>query len=71
MRVIVAPSLFELQPNTSVRIDGNINVFPVNRVFCVGRNMQNTQPKWGTRLIEVRPFISQNPHNPSFTGIRK
>ena len=72
MRVIVAPSLFELQPNTSLGIDGSIHVFPVNRVFCVGRNYAEHAAEMGnTRLIEVRPFISQNPHNPSFTGIRK
>ena len=71
MRVIVAEVLFELQPNTSVGIDVDTHVFPVNRVFCVGRNYAEHAAEMGTRLIEVPPFISQNPHNPSFTGVRK
>ena len=71
MRVIVAQSLFELQHNTSVRIDGNINVFPVNRVFCVGRNYAEHAAEMGNTVDRSAPFISQNPHNQSFTGIRK
>ena len=56
MRVIVAPSLFALQPNTSVRIDGNINVFPVNRVFCVGRNYAEHAAEMGNTVDRSAPF---------------
>ena len=45
--------------------------FQSTACFALGATMQNTQPKWGTRLIELPPFISQNPHNPSVTGIRR
>ena len=56
MRVIVAQSLFELQHNTSVRIDGNINVFPVNRVFCVGRNYAEHAAEMGNTVDRSAPF---------------
>jgi fumarylpyruvate hydrolase len=35
--------------------------FQSTACFVLGATMQNMPPKWGTRLIEVPPFISQNP----------
>ena len=56
MRVIVAPSLFELQPTTCVGVDGNIQVFPVNRVFCVGRNYAEHAAEMGNTVDRSAPF---------------
>ena len=56
MRVIVAPPLFELQPNASVGIDGDTHVFPVNRVFCVGRNYAEHAAEMGNTVDRTAPF---------------
>ena len=67
----MAPSLYELPPNASVGIDGDTHVFPVNRVFCVGRNYAEHAAEMGNTVDRKAPFISQNPHNPSFTDIQR
>ena len=67
----MAPSLFELQPNASVVIDGDTHVFPVNRVFCVGRNYAEHAAEMGNTVDRSAPFYFTKSHNPSFTGIRK
>jgi fumarylpyruvate hydrolase len=56
MRVIVAPSLFELQPKASIAIDGDTHVFPVNRVFCVGRNYAEHAAEMGNTVDRSAPF---------------
>ena len=56
MRVIVAKSLFELQPNTSIAIDGATRLFPVNRVFCVGRNYAEHAAEMGNTVDRSAPF---------------
>jgi 2-keto-4-pentenoate hydratase/2-oxohepta-3-ene-1,7-dioic acid hydratase in catechol pathway len=63
MRNIVAKSLFEVQPNATVAIDGDVRFFPVNRVFCVGRNFAEHAAEMGMLLIAAHRFISRNPHN--------
>ena len=56
MWVIVAKSLFELQPNASIMIDGDTHVYPVNRVFCVGRNYEEHAAKMGNTIDRSAPF---------------
>jgi len=52
----VAKFLFELQPNATVGIDGDTHVFPVNRVFCVGRNYAEHAVEMGNAVDRSAPF---------------
>ena len=52
----MAPSLYELPPNASVGIDGDTHVFPVNRVFCVGRNYAEHAAEMGNTVDRKAPF---------------
>ena len=52
----MAKSLFELQQNASVGIDGDTHVFPVNRVFCVGRNYAEHAAEMGNTVDQSAPF---------------
>jgi fumarylpyruvate hydrolase len=54
--VIVAKSLFELQPNASISIDGDTRVFPINRIFCVGRNYAEHAAEMGNTVDRSAPF---------------
>jgi fumarylpyruvate hydrolase len=56
MRNIVAKSLFEVQPNATVAIDGDVRFFPVNRVFCVGRNFAEHAAEMGNAVDRSAPF---------------
>jgi fumarylpyruvate hydrolase len=53
---IVAKSLFELHPNASIRIDGDTRLFPVNRIFCVGRNYAEHAAEMGNTVDRSAPF---------------
>lgn len=52
----MAKSLFELKPNTSIAIDGDTRLFPVNRVFCVGRNYAEHAAEMGNTVDRSAPF---------------
>lgn len=52
----MAKFLFELQPNTSIAIDGATRLFPVNRVFCVGRNYAEHAAEMGNTVDRSAPF---------------
>ena len=52
----MAKSLFELQSNTSIAIDGATRLFPVNRVFCVGRNYAEHAAEMGNTVDRSAPF---------------
>lgn len=54
--IILAKSLFELPPTASISIDGDNRVFPINRIFCVGRNYAEHAAEMGNTVDRSAPF---------------
>ncbi len=53
--------IFEPKPTTTVEIAGSDDVFPVNRIYCVGMNYHDHVVEFGSDPDEVDPVFFMKP----------
>ncbi|MBY3592378.1 fumarylacetoacetate hydrolase family protein [Rhizobium bangladeshense] len=66
---MTAVVLFDVPPSPTVAVKGSLSRFPVNRIFCVGRNYAEHAKEMGVEVDRETPFyFLKSPHALVETG---
>lgn len=62
--------LFPPSPQVAVPIDGMAQSYPVQRIFCVGRNYAEHAAEMGSEIPDAPFYFTKTPQHVSFSGCK-